>query len=237
MILRALTYNIRGGRGVDGRRDCARIGALLEDKRLDIVLLQEVDARARGNEVLAELQGGRFPHALTAPTLTTETGWYGNAILSRFPVREAKVIDISVTGREPRNILDAILETPAGPLHVVNTHKGLGALERAAQLGRLNDLLSTDCEIPLLVGGDFNQWAFSARAFRKLNGRLQPMKTAASFPTSLPFLQLDRFWCRPRGLIRNARVLKTPETKRYSDHFPLWADLELPAARPGDGSA
>jgi endonuclease/exonuclease/phosphatase family metal-dependent hydrolase len=123
--------------------------------------------------------------------------------------------------------LEVFLQTPVGPLHVMNTHKGLKSTERGLQLAKLNDLLLKQSEIPLIVGGDLNEWQTSSRALKKLDLVLNSMPTAATFPTVFPVFKLDRMWCRPAKVFKSIHVLKTPETKKYSDHFPIIAEIEL----------
>jgi endonuclease/exonuclease/phosphatase family metal-dependent hydrolase len=227
--MKVLTYNIHGGVGRDGRRNYARIGQLLRKFQVDIALLQELDTRPfdlHPEKALHDLMNGHFQWIVPAPTLMTCRGWYGNAILSRFPVTRRIITDISTTGHEPRNILEAFLNTPLGPLHVVNTHKGLNPFERGRQIRKLNELLARRTEIPLFVGGDFNEWQIFAAALRQLNEALYPVRTGATFPISLPFLRLDRMWCRPRNLVRRASVLKNAETRLYSDHLPILAEID-----------
>ena len=43
--MRVMTYNIRGGLGMDGHRSIERIGAVVRDAGADVVGLQEVHQR------------------------------------------------------------------------------------------------------------------------------------------------------------------------------------------------
>lgn len=236
MKIRVLTYNIHGAHGTDGLRDYRRLGELLKKNQIDIALIQELDTRAPdrdGARDIADLRTDHFREIVEAPTMHRDSGWYGNAILSRFPVTRRNVIDISTGGREPRNIVEVFLRTPCGPLHVVNTHKGLGALERKGQLRKLNELLARKCEVPLIVGGDINEWQSFAGGLRRLNQVLHPIPSGATFPTRFPLFALDRMWCRPDHLIQSSRVLKTEETRVYSDHYPLLAEFFLPVVESG----
>jgi endonuclease/exonuclease/phosphatase family metal-dependent hydrolase len=230
MTVRVLSYNIHGAKGCDGRRDFARIGRFLREQNIDIALIQELNtlrADRGADEHIAELRGGRFSHFVAAPTLQGTRGWHGNGILSRFPIARHNIIDITWRGREPRNIVEAFVTTPGGPLHVVNTHKGLGYFERGRQIAKLNEVLATKSEVPLIVGGDINEWQIFSAGLRKLNRDLRPLGTGPTFPTVWPLFHLDRMWCRPKGLVAGWRVLKTAETRLFSDHYPLLAEVSL----------
>lgn len=232
--MRILTYNIHGAMGTDGRRDHARISKLFETHQIDIALIQEMDTRPKRKHPaidISVLAGQRLPFIAEGPTISTSLGWYGNAVLSRYPLKNTRIIDISHTGREPRNILETFAQTPFGTLHILNTHKGLKAVERGYQLKKLGELLALKSDIPLIVGGDLNEWHSASVALRKLEEFVSPLKCGASFPTRFPLFALDRMWCRPNGLLKNAFVLKTKETRVFSDHYPLMAELDESAMK------
>ncbi|KYG68026.1 hypothetical protein AZI87_01790 [Bdellovibrio bacteriovorus] len=230
MILRIVTYNIHGARGIDGKRDYLRIGLFLKHQNIDIALIQEMDTRFHDRDSITdveELKTDHFKTFIAAPTMENSAGWYGNAILSKFPMKNHNIIDISSPGREPRNILEVFLDTPKGPLHVVNTHKGLKPSERNQQMKKLNDLLARKSEVPLIVGGDINEWQTYSGALKKLNTALHPIPSGPTFPTRAPFLRLDRMWCRPSNLFQSSEVLKTKDSKLFSDHYPLMAEIQI----------
>lgn len=232
--MRILTYNIHGAIGTDGRRDYARISRLLSEHEVDIALIQEMDTRPKRKFAgvdISVLAGERFPFIAEGPTISTSLGWYGNAILSRYPLKNTTIIDVSHAGREPRNILETFAHTPEGVLHILNTHKGLKSVERGFQLRKLGELLARKSDVPLIVGGDLNEWHSASVALRKLEEYLSPLKCGATFPTRFPIFSLDRMWCRPQGLLKSASVLKTKETRIFSDHYPLIAELDLSAMR------
>ncbi|MVF12019.1 endonuclease [Ketobacter sp. MCCC 1A13808] len=232
-MLRLVTYNIHSGIGVDGIQSYRRIGEFLKQQQVDIALIQEMDTRPSQRDTdkdIEDLCAGHFSTLVPSPAIELEQGWYGNVILARFPVLFSHTLDVSQAGFQPRNVQEAVLQTERGALHVVNTHKGLNRLERRRQLALLDQhLRQTEIsgQLPLLVGGDFNEWQFFSSAFRHINQVLHPHPVAASFPTRWPLFRLDRIWSRPANIVRNATVLKTPETRIYSDHYPVLAEIEL----------
>ena len=87
---RVMTYNIHHGEGLDGKVDLLRIAELIKRECADLVALQEVD---KGVERTARRD---FPDELAALTSLTyvfsnnyhfQGGEYGNAVLTRFPVK------------------------------------------------------------------------------------------------------------------------------------------------------
>lgn len=230
MTIRLLTYNIHGGTGIDRKHDYQRIGAFLKNQAIDIALIQEMDTRPPARSTQQDIEDictDHFPYFFPAVSVAEKEGWYGNAVLSRYKAQRHDVIDISVKKREPRNIQEVFFETPEGQLHVMNTHKGLRRGERHQQMAKLDILLQRKSDIPLIVGGDINEWNSYSGALRKLDKSLSAVSTKATFPTIFPLFKLDRLWCRPHTMIKSVRTLKTPETKIFSDHYPVLAELSL----------
>ena len=132
MAARALTvasYNIHKARGLDRRDDLARIAEVIGELDADVVGLQEVfavQARDLAAALRMELVMGVVREGPRGP--------YGNAVLTRLPVRRSHVFDLSQRGREPRGGVRADLDLGDRVLHFFNVHLGLRFRERAAQV-------------------------------------------------------------------------------------------------------
>src|SRR3546814_3370963 len=117
--VRLLTWNLHAGIGPDGRFDLDRIVTLVRHHDPDIVALQEIDSRGRGDDspfdMLAAALGS---HAAEARTITAPDGYYGHALISRWPLPDVAVHDLSVPPPEPRSAIEATVATPYGPLHL-----------------------------------------------------------------------------------------------------------------------
>ena len=85
--VRVLTWNLHAGIGPDGRYDLGRIVGLVQKHDPDIVALQEIDSRGRGEQspfaFLAQALGS---HAAEAKTIVAPDGYYGHALISRWPL-------------------------------------------------------------------------------------------------------------------------------------------------------
>lgn len=232
MTIRIVTYNIHSGLGVDGVQSYRRIGRFLSERRVDIALLQEMDTRPAHRDTDEDIQSlcdSHYRNLVPSPAVYGTHGWYGNAVLTRFPVVFSQTIDVSQFGRQPRNIQEVILNTEQGMLHVLNTHKGLKRIERRDQVRKLGLHLQKPTVMPIVVGGDFNEWQLFSPYLHRLNEMLTPHPVGATFPTRWPLLRLDRFWTRPGDVVHSARVLRTPETRVYSDHYPIELTIDLTA--------
>jgi endonuclease/exonuclease/phosphatase family metal-dependent hydrolase len=236
--LRLMTYNIRHGRGVDGKVDLGRVAAVIEAEAPDVVTLQEVDhSRFRsgvmdqGEKLAARLgMEARF-----APCMShEEDGHYGIATMTRLPIVDhAQVILPRGSAErarfsEPRSALLTKLDWDGHPLDVINTHLSLRPDERRAQaqalarLGRGHDVI---------MAGDLNCTPVSS-AYRRLLERLRGVPVAAaSWPSRFPFLRLDHVLYRGHLAASDGRVIKERLARRASDHLPVVATF-APEGRP-----
>jgi len=239
--LRVATYNVHGCRGTDSRRSEKRIAEVIAMLDVDVIGLQELDLNRRRSAgvdqaaLIAEQLGWhRFFH----PALRVEDEQYGDAVLSRYPMKMRKAQELpSVTTRVCRESRAAIwveIETPAGVVQAINTHLGLGRRERFMQAQLLVGpewLGSAGNQEPLVLMGDFNSLPASA-AFQLLARQLRDVRTLVSpapslrtFPTRLPLLAVDHILVNERLGVDSVRVVRNAATRIASDHFPLVADL------------
>ena len=222
------TYNVHRCTGGDGTFDPERTLAVLRELDADVVALQELQWRpGDAIHLLEEFAQSLGYTALAGPTLLRADGHYGNAVLTRLPVRDSVRIDLSVPGREPRGALNALLETPTGPLRLIATHLGLRPYERRMQMRRLLILDRGQASATVLLG-DLNEWFLWGRPLRWLRARFGRTPSPPSFPARWPLLALDRIWVEPRLSLRQLGAHASPLARTASDHLPLRAVLELP---------
>jgi endonuclease/exonuclease/phosphatase family metal-dependent hydrolase len=229
------TYNIHRCVGVDRRYDPARVAAVLREIDADIIGLQEVDARARGERNLdqwAYLSEATGMHAIVGANVLDHRGRFGNAILTRWPVLGTQLHDLSVPGLEPRGAIDADLAIGERRLRVVATHFGLRDAERRLQTARLLDALAEDEEESdqprpdaILVMGDLNEWRGRRGGIRWLEGRLGRAPAPRTFPSWCPVLPLDKIYASPPATLCETRVHRSALARVASDHLPLCATM------------
>ncbi len=226
-IVRVATWNIRGGVGADGRFDLARVVRLLERAGPDIVALQEVDSR-RGTEQHEHpfllLRQALGEHSVEAKSIVSAHGEYGQILISRWPLSDIQIHDISVAGREPRRAIEAEVASPYGRLRMAAVHLGLAFRERRAQTRTLIDIAQRS-PITTVMLGDFNDWIWRGSVQNAIHRALPGRTWHRTFPSWLPMIRLDRVYCRPRDAL--VASFTDREARALSDHLPVFADVRV----------
>jgi endonuclease/exonuclease/phosphatase family metal-dependent hydrolase len=222
--IRVMTWNIHGALGRNPRFDLQKVVALILRADPDVVALQEVDSRRDiGIDPFVMLQDALGHYGIGAKSIITADGAYGQMLMSRWPLQDSEVRDISYGEFEPRRAIRACLETAQGPLHVAATHLGLSIHERRRQARVLLDMIAD--RAPFVLLGDFNDW-FWPGSVRGILARVLPDRSRhRTFPSGSPLLRLDRIYCRPRGIL--IQTWTDPEARRISDHLPCIGDVML----------
>jgi endonuclease/exonuclease/phosphatase family metal-dependent hydrolase len=249
--VRLVTFNLHHGVGDDGRHDLVRVARLLDDADPDVICLQEVDRHfAERSEFVdqAVLLAQALDRELAwAPSVDkapqggrTERRQYGNALLSRLPVRSSEVHPLPGSG-EPRSALRARLQLAETELEVVTTHlSSRSPTDRAAQAAAIAGLRQPGSP-PTVVVGDLNADA-GAPELDALRGRFADAWELATdrsdqagrfslrggrgltHPARRPRVRIDQVWVSPEVSVADARVLDGSAT---SDHHPLLVDLVM----------
>ena len=233
--VRVVTYNIHRARGLDRRTRPERIARVLDAIAPDIVALQEVVGPGlQGEGQAAEIGAALGMGAVMSPTREVRRHAFGNAVLSRFPVREHTQLDLSWKTCEPRNAQRVDLDLGGGRLmHIFNAHLGTALLERRHQAPKLASWVH-DRRIPgpKLVVGDFNEWGRGLVA-DVLASRLQSvdlfkfLKRRRTYPGFFPFLHLDHIYFVGDIEVRRVALPRTRLSLVASDHLPLVADIRV----------
>jgi endonuclease/exonuclease/phosphatase family metal-dependent hydrolase len=236
--MRLLSYNIhKGVGGSDRRYEISRIVAVIAEEKPDLICLQEVDhnvKRSRYHDqpaiLASELGTAARLYQLNVPH---HDGGYGNLILSRWPFRTHHQISLRLRRRKPRGAQMVVVDTPEGPMHLVNWHLGLREGERRWQANHLlhHPMFRQSSHLPTLVTGDFNDWrnTLGRHAFHhhRFHQATDPVRQFRSFPAFLALASLDKVFYRGGVDVRHARVVRTRLARRASDHLPLVLDFHL----------
>jgi endonuclease/exonuclease/phosphatase family metal-dependent hydrolase len=247
-LLRVATYNIhKGVRGIGPRKrlEIHNLGLGVEALDADVVFLQEVrlfntrEARQFDRSKFGWPEQGQAhflaPEGYDVAYRTnavTRHGEHGNALLSRWPIGDIGHFDVSDHRFEQRGLLHVPVQWHGQTIHAVVAHFGLIHASRVRQVQKLAEFLEANVppDEPLVVAGDFNDWAEKLDPSMWGIGlqRARPQSARAhspTFPSLAPVFALDRFYLR--GLrCRSTFVPRGSAWARMSDHLPLVAELD-----------
>jgi endonuclease/exonuclease/phosphatase family metal-dependent hydrolase len=267
--LRVIAWNIAHGRGPEagnwggGGKEVKldrlrRMGRLLKDNKPDLVVLNEVDFDSTWSsgvnqaEVIARELGmanraeGRNVDA-SLPLLSFR---FGNAVLSRFPITDAEMVDLpahsgfeSFVAGKKKGLL-CTLELPGKkPLRVLAVHLEHRSEAVRVSSARLIERARMAAKTPLVAAGDFNTAPEGYPHVRpEAGGRTavsllldgKGFRTAAkavpgpedfTFPATKPDRAIDWVFAPPDWIVLEHKPLDS----RLSDHRPVLARLRPPA--------
>lgn len=243
------TYNIHKGMSAFNRQmQVQQIASALDTLSPDLLFLQEVQGanlkRAQKFNYFPELS--QYDYFAREMGLNASYGLnahyhqhkhHGNALLSRYKIKEKTNLNITLHKHEQRGVLHCEV-LPQGwdrPIVALCAHFNLRQKDRAVQYAVLSDYIKhkVDPQLPLILAGDFNDWRHQAcdqlvplldleEAFMTKHGAYPK-----SFPARAPMLSLDRIYLRNLKIV-DAQVHKGLPWQRLSDHLPLSATV-LPA--------
>jgi len=225
------TWNVHSCVGLDARFAPERTAAVINELRVDAIGLQEIGWHHRGEAgldqfaYLAEATGMRV---LAAPTKHNDHAHYGNALLTKLPVREFRPLDLSSRFREPRGGLEAVLEAAGRPLRVIIAHLGLDPWERAAQIETIVGVLEEKPDLPTVFMGDLNEWTWSNPRLRRLGSAFEDEVAPRSFNAHMPTLRLDRVYVAGGAKLPICEAVRTKLTRHASDHLPVRFTVAVP---------
>lgn len=223
-MIRLATYNARDCTGLDGVYDPVRIAKIVAAIDADVVALQEITLDHAG-DVLRSLEQASGMQAVDGTLFERGVGRYGNLLLTHHAVSEQRLHDLSVVGREPRGMVDSVVDIEGEVCRVAATHLGLRAAERRRQIERVASLLA-EGDLPAVLMGDFNVW-FGLQALAPLFDIGFIHRPVRSFPTWwIPLLPLDRVFTRGFSEPPFHWRYNEPPASRASDHFPVVVDVD-----------
>ena len=250
-MFRIATYNVHKCVGLDRRVHPLRIAGVLRETGADVIALQEVlggegESLGEANHLrrIADELGFEFCAGVNR---SIRGIGYGNAILSRLPLRAWRNHDITRAGLEPRGCLEVEITVESGkvnvPLRVFNVHLGTSFMERRYQAKRLLGGIIDKASKPFgthasrIVLGDFNEWTrgLASRMFNSEFECAEPREhirdllsvRGRTYPGVLPFLHLDHIYYDAKLELRSLKLHRNARSLVASDHLPLVADFRF----------
>jgi len=226
------SYNIRKAIGRDRRRDPERILTVLREMDADVVALQEADRRFGRRASALPLAAIRehTPYDPVPLTMKPDSiGWHGNGLLVRRGMDLVDASAVPLPTIEPRGAIQADLALDGRTFRVAGMHLDLSGLRRRHQVRTVLDHVATCGEAcPVVLMGDFNEWARRGGCFREFGEGWQLLAPGRSYPAVRPVAELDRIIASHEWRVLDAGVHHSRIAAWASDHLPVWARLELP---------
>lgn len=236
--MKVMTFNIQ--HCLDYKRNKINIPLFIETIKkygADVCGLNEV--RGKGHlfgytdQTNAIGDGLEFNRCFAEAIKVHGTGPYGNALVSRFPLKSTETIlipdpdDKNDEGCfETRCVLKSVIDVDGKDVCVLVCHMGLENSERVNAVSTLCKIID-DCEIPIILMGDFNTTPEN-EVLKPLHNRLNDTDLIAdnygafTYPSYAPKKKIDYIFYK--GL---ACKNVTTVAEIVSDHFPIIAEFSV----------
>ena len=227
MHIICLSYNIRNGRGTNGRVSLDAVAGSITGTGADVAGLQEVD---KFNPRSCLVNQARKLGELTGMNAVMGANFnllgivgFGNAVLSRYRVINKQNYSLPRRG-EKRGLLRTEICTGTNRFAFYNTHLGLDKDERRHQVDRILTITG-DEKMPLVLTGDFNALpqAPEILELKEVLALCDPSGVSPTFPAPKPQQKIDYVFFSPHWMPVAYRVYYS----EASDHLPLAVKLRL----------
>ena len=224
-IITVTTFNMQYGKGTDNRVNLNRTIDTLRGLDADIISLQEVErnsVRSHFKDQVAVIAESLEMNAVFAPSLTYPGLYYGNAILSRYPVQETTILPFSNKVENRTAMLAKLQLTEEQAIYVLNTHLGLNKEERLLAIEEIHEKLSTLLH-PIILTADLNSLPVH-QEYKAWEGLLSKTNEGTPIQTYRnKDWQIDYIFHSKEVAVGQTTVVES----EASDHFPVTAMLEL----------
>jgi len=233
MHLRVMTFNIQHGNvNLADYIDLDKMCQIIRSVNPDVVALQEVYGCGPWKELTAQAEtmaAALGMHCFYGRSIfISGENPYGNAILSKYPIVEAQVIDIPDpvgASVEHRTICRCVIDLYGKRLAVYGTHYGLRPPEHEHAVSTTLATVKREA-LPLVFMGDLNMTPDNPLILA-LNEHMQSTDPLLSgkltFPAEAPNRKIDYIFTSDGIEVTAADVIE----QMASDHFPVCADIIL----------
>ncbi len=255
---RGMLENWRGGSAAERAVRLARMAAVLRQADADVVILNEVDFDAGWsggvNQAEALARAAGYPTRVEQRNYDVRLPFvryaFGNAVLTRLPVEEARWVELPahlrleplILGAKATSVVRA--DVPGGrAVAVVPVHLEVRSEETRLEAVPVLERIRTEEAAPAILGGDFNtappDWPGTGartalgellqQGWTSLRARAEPDPDELTFPTHDPVRAIDWILVEPPLRVVRARVLSG--ARELSDHMPVVGCVVVPAPR------
>ncbi|MBC2608223.1 endonuclease/exonuclease/phosphatase family protein [Pelagicoccus albus] len=254
--IKLMTFNIAHGRGLSLYqgfhsprgifKNLDRIATLIREHEPDIVAFQEIDASSHWNahiNLLDYLQSATdYPfsvHGIHNRRAGRKPLAYGNAFLSKHPVKSWRVESFGEKKLGEKGFLEACFQVDGTEVDVINLHLDFRSrMTRLHQIDKLLDSIHRKSErdpylLPPIICGDFNTSSRSsedalhqliARTAHSSHYEFYP-KQKRTFPAHFPSRGLDFVLLAEPYVAVETEVIRS----FASDHLPVMSTIGHPS--------
>ena len=215
---------------MDGILNLNHTSQVLSQLNADLICLQEVDMFRMPTHLVRQAEWLALNlgmHWLYGPVRSYPIGSYGNAILSRYPIKE-KANHLLPDPVDPRRCLQAEITLGEKTLTLFNTHLGLKQPVRLEQVQYIILPLVLSMPGPAILAGDFNATVnrpetnllakYLNDTFGKNSGTL-----INTFTSINPAARIDYIFTNQYCMDANYYIMDSTA----SDHLPIVADMQI----------
>jgi len=245
MLLKVVTFNIAHGKGMDGKIDIARQAYLINTYKPDIIFLQEIDMYTKrageSNQIREFSKKVYLPYASMETNITLEDGYYGDGIISRFPIAFSTnyLMPLTDLKHEQRGILCNRIALGTAKINLFSVHLSTYEDERILATKELLRIIKKiDSDESIIIGGDFN---VGVTRLGKGNYIFNEQKSYEEYEILKKYLnKIDNvedtwFAKNQKGCIdtifysNNIRLrsFKTIDVSGISDHNAIYAEFDI----------
>lgn len=244
MILKAITFNMCHGEGLDGIIDVERQAKFLKKYKPDIIFLQEIDMYTQRvyseNQIYKFAKNVELPYRAMGINLKYKNGYYGDGLLSRFPIEYSAnyLMPLVNTENEQRGILCNKISFGTTKLNLFSVHYPTNFEERKLGTEELINIIEKidDSEV-IIVGGDFNvgiskigkhQYTFEEKEEYEEYKMLEEYMNKLDNTEKTWFSNIGEGCIDTMFYSKNIKVLKIETiSTQFSDHSAVYAEFEI----------
>lgn len=231
-----MTYNIHCGVGTDGVYSLARVIRVIREASPHLVCLNEVDfktERSFWDDQARKIAANVGMNFTFARNYRLQDGWYGNAVLSKFPIKfaENKLFE-QQEGTEQRGVLHVIVEYRQQDIHLYATHLSPDTNQSKDQAEQLmNIVMDWGTDKPILIAGDLNLIP-SSKYLSELTYYFHDLgvyldENQNTYPSQNPRRRIDYIFCNEWFKPLAVQAINNEKTAVASDHLPFVTNLKL----------
>lgn len=243
MEIRIIVLNMRHGEVKDGIIDVECQAETLKKYNANIIMLQEMDLFTNRVNQIDELSIFKnitnLKYSSYGSNITFKDGWYGNAILSEFPIIASENYMSSICSKETKGVLHSRVQIGNKEIDIYNTHFPVIPEERikfAKEITYLMNLVQNTDNV--VLAGDFNLGLIplSGKHNYKIEEQenYEEMNELKKYFNEIEFNELTYEVGNPIGSIDkvmykgNLKLVSIEKlNEEISDHYPILVKFEI----------